>query len=283
MTTGTIEPIDYTHARNTHTAAGPAAALPVILELVGGRPRSLVDVGCGTGTWLLAAAACGIDDVLGVEGVVPPADELQVDARLIRRGDLTRPLDLGRRFDMALCLEVGEHLEAATADTLVASLTAAADAVVFSAACPGQPGQHHVNCQWPAYWQRLFNARGFACSDAVRWRLWEIDAVEPWYRQNMFVARRDPALAGAEPRIAPCVHPAMLTDSILLLGPMQRGRADQLREIAAGSMAASWYLATAASALRAKLARSIGEPGRAIGHSERLRTDSALERAGRGT
>jgi hypothetical protein len=257
VTTGTVEPIDYVHARNTHSATGPAAALPVILQAIGGRPRSLVDVGCGTGTWLRAARECGIDDLLGIEGVVAPADQLQVDAVCIRRGDLTRPLELGRRFDVALCLEVGEHLDEAVSATLVASLAEVSDVVVFSAACPDQPGQHHVNCQWPAYWQRLFNTQGFACSDAVRWRLWEIEAVEPWYRQNMFIARRDPAAAGTEPRIAPCLHPAMLAETIMLQGPVQRGRAAQLREIAGGSMAASWYLVTAARALRAKVGRAI--------------------------
>lgn len=257
MTAGPAEPIDYVHARNTHSASGPAAALPVILESIGGRPRSLVDVGCGTGTWLHAARECGIDDLLGIEGVAAPSDQLQVEAGCIRHGDLARPLDVGRRFDLALCLEVGEHLDESAATTLVASLAAVSDLVVFSAACPDQPGQHHVNCQWPAYWQRLFNAHGFTCSDAVRWRLWEIEAVEPWYRQNMFIARHDPAMAGSEPRIAPCLHPAMLTESIMFRGPVHRGRAAQLREIAGGSMAASWYLATALSALRAKVGRAI--------------------------
>lgn len=257
MTAAAMAPIDYVHACNTHSATGPAAALPLILESIGGRPRSLVDVGCGTGTWLRAARDCGIDDLLGIEGVVAPADQLQVDAACIRRGDLTRPLDLGRRFDVALCLEVGEHLDASAAATLVASVTTASDVVVFSAACPDQPGQHHVNCQWPAYWQRLFNALGFACSDAVRWRLWDIAVVEPWYRQNMFIARRDPSAAGTEPRIAPCLHPAMLIETIMLQGPVQRGRAAQLGEIAGGSMTASWYLVTAARALRAKVGRMI--------------------------
>lgn len=257
MTTDAAEAIDYLHARNTHSAAGPAAALPVILEEVGGRPRSLLDVGCGTGTWLRAALDRGITDVLGIEGVAVAADELQVDGRWIRWGDLTKPLDAGRRFDVALCLEVGEHLDENAAPTLVASLVAVADVVVFSAACPGQPGQHHVNCRWPSYWQRLFNERGFACSDAVRWRLWGIDDVEPWYRQNMFIARRDPGAAGTEPRIPPVLHPAMMTDMILLQDPLARGRATQIREIVAGSMATSWYVATAASAVWAKVARQM--------------------------
>lgn len=259
MTRSQPATIDYEHARNTHSAAGPAVALPVILQAVGIAPRSLVDVGCGTGTWLRAAHDCGINDLMGIEGVVAPTNQLLVDPGCITRGDLTRPLAIQRQFDLALCLEVGEHLDPGAANTLVASLTSLADTVVFSAACPDQPGQHHVNCQWPAYWQGLFNSHSFACSDTIRWRLWELDSVEPWYRQNMFVARRDPMAAGSEPRIPAVFHPAMVVDEIMLMEPIRRGLADQLREIAAGSMSVSWYLSTAASAIWAKACRGFGK------------------------
>lgn len=248
--------IDYTHARNTHSAIGAAAALPVILDELGTRPRSLIDVGCGTGTWLRAAQACGISDIMGLDGVIAPVHQLEVAEGLITLRNLSEPLDIGRRFDIALCLEVGEHLDRNAAETLVASLVSLADVVVFSAACPDQPGQHHVNCQWPAYWQRLFNYHSYACSDTVRWRLWDLDAVEPWYRQNVFVARRDAASAGNEPRIPPVFHPAMIVDDIMLSDPVQRGRARQLREIAGGSMPAGWYLATLVSAIWAKARRA---------------------------
>ena len=90
--------------------------------------------------------------------------------RLSRR----RPRDrwnLEPKFDLALCLEVGEHLESRAAKVLVEALAAHADEIVFSAACPGQPGRHRVNCQWPGYWQGMFDESGFSCSDAIRWRI----------------------------------------------------------------------------------------------------------------
>ena len=102
----------------------------------------------------------GITDVTGVDGVEVPADKLEIPASHRRTQDLTRSWNLGRRFDMALCLEVGEHLDELHSGTLVDALVRHSDLIVFSAACPGQSGQHHVNCQWPEYWQAKFNDAG---------------------------------------------------------------------------------------------------------------------------
>lgn len=202
---------DYDHSLSTHTVAGPAAALPVMFQ--GSMPSTLLDVGCGIGTWLRAALDRndGSIDVCGVDGVdVPARSVLEIPARYFLQRDLEKPFDLGRRFAAALCLEVGEHIAAPSAQTLIASLARHSDVVFFSAAVPGQPGFGHVNCQWPEYWQRMFNRSGYACDDAVRWLLWDDQRVEPWYRQNMFRATRDLARAGTEPRIARVVHPDML-------------------------------------------------------------------------
>jgi len=228
--------VDYDHDCNRHTLEGPQAALPEIFS--DRKPASLLDVGCGTGTWLKAASEYGIDDVFGLDGVAVPAKELLIPATLFRQQDLTTFWSLGRRFDAVLCLEVAEHLEERFSSPLVETLISHADLVVFSAAIPDQPGQHHVNCQWPAYWQTRFNAQGFACDDAIRWRLWDDERVEPWYRQNLFIARRNPAAAGHEPRLRPVVHPQILRK---LFG------ADRRRfrvEIEAGGLSARWYWRT---------------------------------------
>ena len=163
--------VDYHHATNVHSLKGARAALPLLLARA--HAGSLLDVGCGTGTWMKAALDFGIADVFGIDGVQVPADQLHVPAEKIARQELSRPWNLGRRFDAVICLEVAEHLDRECAPGLIDSLARHADLVYFSAACPGQEGQHHVNCQWPAYWQQLFNARGFSCSDEPRWELWD--------------------------------------------------------------------------------------------------------------
>jgi SAM-dependent methyltransferase len=211
-TGGCEEMIDYDHAKNSHGTEGPRSAFEKLL--LEGAPNSLLDVGCGTGTWLRAALDSGITDVLGVDGVDIQPGNLVIPAGYFRQDDLTRPVDLGRKFSTVLCLEVAEHLDERHSGTLLDTLTLHSDRIIFSAACPGQPGQHHVNCQWPSWWQNGFNNRGFRCDDDLRWRLWEDSAVEPWYRQNIFVACRDSESAGREPRLRHVIHPEMLSHMI---------------------------------------------------------------------
>lgn len=244
--------IDYVHSQNGHSIEGPDAAFPYVAANVGSGMTSLVDVGCGTGPWLRAARKHGIHDVVGIDGVACPDEELAVDRSLIRICDLTGPLRLGRRFDVALCLEVAEHLDECHAAGLIKSLTQLADVVVFSAACPNQPGQHHVNCQWPSYWQKIFNSYHYSCEDKIRWALWPIAEIEPWYRQNMFVARRDPVAAGTEPRLLNVVHP-----ELALCLATREVRELQLREVSHGSLPVHWYLTVPVNALLAKLGRRL--------------------------
>lgn len=200
--------IDYDYRRNSHSLSGAAAALAAILPSP--LPRTLLDIGCGTGTWLRAAVDLGVTTVIGIDGVRVPPQDLEVAEETIEYVDLSEPFDLKRRFDLALCLEVAEHLPQHSSHHFVSSIVAHSDVILFSAACPGQPGQHHINCQWPVYWQRAFNERGFICDDSVRWKIWEDARIPPWYRQNIFWARREPANAGLEPRLKGVVHPDFL-------------------------------------------------------------------------
>jgi hypothetical protein len=243
--------IDYDHALNLHTQDGPREAFKSIF--VTELPRSLLDVGCGTGTWLKAALDSGVTDVFGVDGVVVPENSLLVPRTLFSQQDFTRPWNLGRRFDAVLCLEVAEHLDGVHADQLLDTLVAHADTVIFSAACPGQRGQHHVNCEWPNWWQKRFNDRGYSCDDAVRWTIWDNAGIEPWYRQNMFRATRDLQRAGREPRIPSVVHPDFLRDVA-----WDRVVSDYRSQIESGSLPVSWYLSGPCLALIAKAKRACG-------------------------
>jgi SAM-dependent methyltransferase len=248
--------VDYDHLQNLHTLEGPAAALSYLFPYE--NPQSILDVGCGTGTWLRAILNRGASDIFGIDGVNISPEKLLFDPKCFGHCDLTAPIDLGRKFEVVLCLEVAEHLDAKFAPTLIKTLVCHADKIIFSAACPCQPGQHHVNCQWPEYWQELFNREGFACEDAFRWRMWSAKAIEPWYRQNLFLAYRNPDLAGREARIPGAMHPGIFQPYFGELREtiMADLRVEHIRQMEQGAMPAGWYLSTLFSGLSAKLLRS---------------------------
>jgi hypothetical protein len=106
--------------------------------------------------------------------------------------DVGRLPDLPRRADLAVCLETAHYLSGLQGRALVGFLCDRAPVVLFSAAVPGQPGAHHVNPQWPAYWAARFQERGYVALDPIRPRIWHDERVALHYRQNLLLyARRD--------------------------------------------------------------------------------------------
>jgi len=161
------------------------AMLPKIFELV--EPKSWVEVGSGTGSWTQTAMELGVSDCVAVDGPWVKDNELLIPHTNFVKHDLTQPLVLNRKFDLALSLEVAEHLDERFADTIVQSLTSHSDLIVFGAAIPMQGGTHHVNEQWPSYWISKFIDHGYECIDFVRPSLWRDDRVAPFYIQNTFM------------------------------------------------------------------------------------------------
>lgn len=180
--------------------------LPQIIAETGA--ASVIDVGCGTGAWLSVAKEEGCD-IRGVDGYAP-GDALLIDPSEFDRQDLTDGVGCAG-FDLAMCLEVAEHLPETSAAQLVAGLCHARF-VLFSPAIPGQGGVGHLNEQWGSWWEPLFAAHGFVGSSDLRWRHWADSDVENWYRQNMlmFSTPRRLADAGYRPGVVDVVHPDRL-------------------------------------------------------------------------
>ena len=251
MTNPRVRSIDYDHAamRAAHTVTGARRVLKALFP--DKFPQSVLDIGCGAGTWLTAALECGATEILGVDGVAVPDDHLLIPKENFDVADLNRPFDAGRTFDLVLCMETAEHLERGSSETLVQTLTRHGPLILFSAAVPRQAGVHHVNCQWPDYWQGLFNGHGYRCDDSVRWRIWDDREVEPWYRQNLFTAIKDEPAAGKEPRIKGVVHPVMLESGVFSEWE------ENLSRIEHGSQPWSWYVRAPLKAAAAKLSRAV--------------------------
>jgi hypothetical protein len=174
---------------NQESGSAARLVLPHVFRIVRG-VASLVDIGCGAGAWLRVARELGVTDILGLDGA-PALDGLLIPEEAFQRTDLEQRLFEGeappRRFDLALCLEVAEHLPETRAESFIAEPTRFADVILFSAAIPGQGGTHHLNEQWPGYWERLFAQHGFTPFDVFRPLLWEEAAIPVWYRQNMIL------------------------------------------------------------------------------------------------
>jgi SAM-dependent methyltransferase len=186
--------------------------------------ESVLDIGCGHADWLRVCMDLGVTDVLGCDGPWIDAAQLVVPRANFRCEQLDRSLDFGRKFDLVLCTEVGEHLPKNHSDLLVDTITAHSDLVFYGAAIPHQGGYRHINEQWQSYWVRQFDARGFRAFDLIRPLVWN-EPIDFWYKQNNLVyvkrSRQDlvdraEAAAIRNSSVAACVdlvHPQKYMDT----------------------------------------------------------------------
>lgn len=180
-----LNEIKYQHNHLNHNQLAAKEILPFIFKKF--NPNSLIDIGCGTGTWTNVAKTLGIKNIIGVDGIKADHSLFEIQADEFILHDLTTPLNLNTQFDMALCLEVAEHLPKSASNNIVDILTQHSNLILFSAAIPGQGGQFHINEQWPSYWQELFEKKGYKTYDLCRMKFWNNKNVNWWYKQNLIL------------------------------------------------------------------------------------------------
>lgn len=149
--------------KNTIKYEADSAAEFVKVVLKYYSPKSIVDIGCGVGIYLKEFNKKGIENLLGIDGSPAARDEFLLSSDKLIIFDLAKKYKFEKKYDLALCLEVAEHLRAEDADVLVETIIDSANDIIFSAAVPGQGPRSigHINEQPPEYWIKKFEDKKY--------------------------------------------------------------------------------------------------------------------------
>lgn len=239
----TEKDVKYFHSQETHNLKAPGIIVPFLIEQY--KPTSILDVGCGIGTFLYIFQKEGIEDILGIDGEWVDISKLYISRDKFKTADLESGFDLKRKFDLILCLEVAEHLNENAANRFIKSLTDHGDIIIFSAALPGQGGDNHLNEKPFAYWQKKFEQYDYFFADIFRERFWNNENVNWWYKQNMFLVVKKSKADTMGIRIPSkyfndCFHPGCLNGHVEQKEKF-RLSANQYDKIIKGKLSLTFY------------------------------------------
>ena len=175
----------YIHLNEVHNTRAACEIVPFLLDIF--EVKSVIDIGCGTGTWLKIFKEHGVKEIVGVDGDYLDKSQLEVPKSVFYAKNLEESLGINKKYDMALSLEVAEHLSHQVANQFVNDLCSLSDIIVFSAAVPHQGGQNHINEQSTSYWIAKFEKNGFQLHDIIRPKFWNNNNVDWWYKQNVLI------------------------------------------------------------------------------------------------
>lgn len=170
--------------QNSTSARSASRIVPFVTDLIA--PKSVLDVGCGSGAWSRAFLENNVPSLRAIDGDYARSSLLIDDAHFTSVNLANFDGNLGT-FDLVACIEVAEHLDADRATGFVQLLCKHSPAVLFSAAPPGQGGTHHVNEQPLSYWVEHFAKCGYRLFDIIRPAFWHDDTVQWWHLQNMVI------------------------------------------------------------------------------------------------
>ena len=161
-------------------------------------PKSVIDWGCGTGFLLERLAEHGIPKLQGIEGSEDAVKFWNNSIKDCIRTQNVLHFKSKEKYDVAVCMEVAEHIPANGASRLVRNVTDSSSKFVWwTAAPPGQGGTGHINLKPPLYWIRLFEERGFIPmwestyeAKTQMLKISDITQAYPWFRDNVTIFKR---------------------------------------------------------------------------------------------
>jgi cyclopropane fatty-acyl-phospholipid synthase-like methyltransferase len=143
------------HCNTTHCDDGVLKYLKNKFQI-----KSMLDIGCGPGGM---RNACTQNDIewTGIDG------DPHVKNRVTHFIDFqTGTMESLETFDLAWSIEFLEHVFEEYQDNYMKCFEKA-KYVFCTAAPPGKPGHHHVNCRDKSYWTDVFNKYGFEYDDKI--------------------------------------------------------------------------------------------------------------------
>ena len=186
--------------------------------------RSVIDIGCGVGTWLSVAQAKGVERVDGYDGPWVTRENLEIPEECFHENNLSERLALTSNYDLGISLEVLEHIPADSADELLAQLSTHCRFLLFGAAVPQQGGTGHINERPQSYWHEVICSQGFVAYDLIRPTIWSDAHIPYWYKQNPLLYVRNEEVSALPDTVTPyrvgehtlldVVHPGLLDKHI---------------------------------------------------------------------
>jgi len=134
------------------------------------QPKSILDLGCGIGSYLEGALEGGCKDLYGIELNYDKAKKYITKniSFYIKSGDITKELNLKKKFDCVLSIEVAEHVEMSQVSFFINNIIRYAEKyILFTAAPPGQPGRGHINLKKKNFWIKYIEDKGVTYKDEI--------------------------------------------------------------------------------------------------------------------
>ncbi|WP_312090332.1 methyltransferase domain-containing protein [Chryseobacterium sp.] len=183
----------YKHTADVHHSdSSPEQIVPTLKNIFS--PKSVIDIGCGVGNFLREFVKNDISDIRGVDGEWADLKEIEnnIGQNNFVSFNLNNVYNPNKKYDLAISLEVAEHIDKLYADNFVQTLVNCSDNIVFSAAIPLQGGQNHINEQWNEYWVEKFEKHGYKLVDFLKPYFWDNDNIFWWYKQNILFFTKTP-------------------------------------------------------------------------------------------
>lgn len=153
--------------------------------------KSIVDVGCGTGSWLRAASRIAKNlNLIGIDGGYAKKTFNCEKAKFITH-DLEKNFNrkIKNKSDLIVCMEVAEHLSFKRSVSFIKNLCSLSDTILFGAAIKHQRGTLHINEQPQSFWINLFSKNNYIPHYLPRKKLWNNEKIlkTPYYISNSFL------------------------------------------------------------------------------------------------